>query len=709
MTRPSLDLLFHPSSVAVIGASADPNNLGHRIVRNLVETGFAGAIYPVHPRGGEILGLPVSQSVGALPDGIAMAVVCVPWQAVLDVVDQCASAKAGAIIVISAGFAETGDNGVQLQQLLAEKAADHDMRVVGPNCVGVINTDPAVRMNTTFCHVPMSHGTVALGAHSGALGVLALAKGEQFNIGFSQFASVGNESDVSVVDLLEHWGDHDETEVILLYLESIPRAAQFREAAFRVGREKPVVAIKAGRAEAGRRAACSHTAALTSSEHAVDAFFQQTGIIRAETLDEMLELAAMFEHQPLPSGRRVGIVTNAGGPGVLCADACERVGLDVPVISPELQDQLAQIAPPPASPANPVDILASARPAEYCQATASLLASGEVDAVVVIYVPVEMVANAEFVEAICDGVELARKRTSTNRPVVACIMSKSDERSRLATPTETIPCCTAPAAAAAMLGKAAAYAEWQREPRGTLPRFEDIDLERAREIIAAAERSAHDGWLSAALVSDFAEAVGLPMLDGTIALTSSEAAESARRLGFPVALKTASAHILHKTDIGAIELNLRSEEEVRAAFDLLVERVATQSEAAADAGVLVQPMCSGIELLIGATRDPQLGPLLTFGLGGTYVEIVRDVCHRLPPLTDREANDMVRSIRAYPLLVGYRGQPPADIPAIEQLLLRVSTLLVELPEVCELDLNHVAALPPTQGCRIVDARIRVRF
>ena len=704
----SLDSLFRPRSVAVIGASTDLHNIGNRIVRNLVATGFAGAIYPVHPRGGEIVDLPVYASIDSLPDGISLAVVCVPRQAVLEVVDQCSRANVRIIVVVSAGFAETDADGVTLQQLLADKARADGLRIIGPNCVGVINTDRAVRLNTTFCPLTVSSGPVALCSQSGALGVLALAKADFFNIGFSQFVSVGNEADVSTAELLEYWSEDGQAKVILLYLESISDGSRFRRAAQRISRQKPIVAITAGREEPGSRAARSHTAALASSQLAVEALLRQTGIVRAEGLDEMLDLAAVLAHQPLPEGPRIGIVTNAGGPAVLCADACAEIGLVVPILSLELQNQLADLAAPPATVTNPIDMLASAGPTEFRQATEMLLACGEVDAVVVIYVPVEMVPDAGFVEAICAGVAAARSSSAIRRPVVACVMSRTGERVRLETPTEVIPCCAAPAVAARSLGKAEALAKWRRLTVETLPRLDDMDLDAAGRVIADAEGRTFDGWLATEDVYKFARAVGLPMLAGTsIALNRDEAVDAAHRVGFPIALKSASAQILHKTDMGAIELDLCGEEELRDAFDRLMGRVSVQSEAAASEGILVQPMCFGIELFIGMTVDAQLGPLLAFGLGGTRVEIIDDVCYRLAPITHREAADMVRSIRGYRLLTGHRGQPAADVPAIEQLLVRVSSFVVELPEVCELDLNPVVALPPTQGCQIVDARIRV--
>ena len=547
---------------------------------------------------------------------------------------------------------------------------------------------------------------MALASQSGALGVLAAASADRFAIGLSQFISVGNEADVAAAELLEYWGEDDQTDVILLYLESISRAARFREAAFQAGRKKPIVAIKSGCGEAGQRAARSHTAALASSEAAIDALFQQTGIIRAAGLDELLDLGALLRHQPLPAGRRVGIITNAGGPAVLCADAAAKAGLEVQVFSEELQQHLRRFLAPPGVVSNPVDMLASAGPADYRQAIETLLDCEELDAVIVVYVPIEMTPNEQFVRAICASVAAVRDSTPTRRPILACVLSRSGERIRLATSSETIPCCVHPARAADVLAKAANYAQWRQQPIGEFPQCVDMDLAAARDVIGTARQQSRQ-WLSGKEVRDLGNAFGLPLAEGSIIHTPDEAVRAASQLGFPVALKTASSRIVHKSEEGAVELDVKSDLEVRDAFERIHQRVALQTINPADDGMLVQKMCSGVEFMIGATRDPQLGPLVAFGLGGARVELLRDLCFRLAPLTDRDVQQMVRSIRGYPLLRGYRGQPPLDIDALEDLLLRVSRLIVELREVQELDLNPVMALPAGEGVRIVDARIRV--
>ena len=702
----SLDLLFQPRQIAVIGASDKPHNLGRRIVGNLLDGGFVGSVFAVHPHAERIGDLRVYSSVKSLPERVSLAVICLPREAVLDAVDQCVQTGVKALIVISAGFAETDAEGDRLQELLAAKAREHGVRIVGPNCVGVINTDPSVRLNSTFCPGRPAPGRVALASQSGALGVLAAVSAARFAIGLSKFISVGNEADVSAAELIQYWGDDSQTDIILLYLESISRAAQFREAAVQVGRSKPIVVVKSGCGEAGERAARSHTAALASSEAAIDALFRQTGMIRAAGLDELLDLGALLRHQPRMAGRRVGIITNAGGPAVLCADAAARAGLEAPVFSRRLQQQLRTFIAPPGVVANPVNMLASAGPAEYRQAIEALLGCEELDAVIVVYVPIEMTPNEEFLRAICDGVAAVRARTTTRQPVLACVLSQSGERVRLTTRSETIPCCIDPAQAAVLLGKAADYARWRREPLGIIPPMSDMDFAAAREAVATARRQSRE-WLSTAEVRDWADALRLPLASGLVVHSPGEASQAARQIGFPIALKAASARILHKTEADVVELGVHSDVELHDAFQRISRRLASASGEAAADGMLVQPMYNGVEFMIGATRDPQLGPLVAFGLGGTRVEILGDICFRLAPLTDRDVQEMVKSIRGYPLLCGYRGQPPLDIRAIEEVLLRVSRLMVELSEVMELDLNPVMALPAGDGAKIVDARIRV--
>ncbi|MCI0682256.1 MAG: GNAT family N-acetyltransferase [Gemmataceae bacterium] len=715
-TTASIRPFFHPRSVAVVGASRDPSSIGYRVVAALVSNQFQGPIYPVNPKAHEIHGVRAYPSVRDLPPPVDLAVIAVPRDAVLGVVDECAARGVRGLVVITAGFAEVGADGRELQRRLVDKVRGHGMRMVGPNCMGLLNTDPAVRLNASFAPTFPPHGRVAMSSQSGALGLAILGAAQRFQLGLSTFVSVGNKGDVSGNDLLQYWEEDNATDVILLYLESLGNPRRFARIARRVSQRKPIVVLKSGRTTAGGRAAGSHTAALATSDVTVEALFQQTGVIRAATLEEMFDLALVLGNQPLPGGRRVGIVTNAGGPGILCADACEAGGLTLPELLAETRARLAAVLPAAASLGNPVDMVASAPPGHYRHAVETVLGSGEVDALIVIYIPVGLADTDAIAAAVSEAVGGARAGGAASRPVFVCLMDEHG-RGKLDLKTESVPLFSFPEAAARALSKAAAYADWRRQPGGVIPDFDDLDLSAAREACALAMRgqkhspSATPGpcWLSADDVAAVLKAVRLPVLPGGIARSKEEAVELARRVGFPVALKLASRQLVHKTEVGGVQLGLTDAAAVGRAFDDIRARLEQTMQLDAMDGVLVQPMLSGgVEVMVGMMQDPLFGPVIAFGLGGIHVEILGDICFRVTPLTDRDAAEMVRSIKGYRLLQGYRGHPPADIDAIEEVLLRVSRLVEELPEISELDFNPMFALPPGQGCRIVDARIRVQ-
>jgi acetyl coenzyme A synthetase (ADP forming)-like protein len=708
-TLASLRPFFRPRSVAVVGASRNPSAVGYRLVDTIIRSGFRGGVYPVNPRASEIRGLRTYPSVREIPGPVDLAVIAVPPEAVLGVVDDCAARDVRALLVITAGFAEVGSEGKELQKRLMDKVRGYGMRLIGPNCLGLLSTDPDVRLNATFIPAFPPHGSVAMSSDSGALGLAVLAVAARLGLGISSCVSVGNRADVSNNDLLEYWEDDAATDVILLYLESFGNPRRFARLARRVSRRKPIVAVKAGRTRAGRRAAGSHTAALAARDVAVDALFHQTGVIRAETLEEMFDLAAALGSQPLPAGRRVAIVTNAGGPAILCADACEAAGLTVVELWEQTRAQLATFLPRTASIGNPVDMIASATPEDFRRAVRTLLSSGEVDALIVIGVSTGVCEPETVTRAIQESVTAARAGNAAGRPVLACLMPEQAGLSLAGSGKEKIPCYAFPEAAARVLGKAAAYAEWRNQPLGRVPDFEDIDLPSARTLCKEALDRKGSGWLGTEETRMVLQAMRLPVALGGVARTAAEAAALARRLGFPVAVKLASQRLVHKTEIGGVRLGLTDEAAVRKAFAEIQSRLAKDNNLDAMEGVLVQPMVEGgAEVLVGVTHDPLFGPLVAFGLGGIHVEILGDVCFRVTPLTDRDAAEMVRGIRGYRLFQGYRGHPPADVAALEDVLLRVSRLVEEVPEISELDLNPVFALPPGQGCRIVDARIHVK-
>jgi acetyl coenzyme A synthetase (ADP forming)-like protein len=707
-TVASLRPFFHPKTVAVVGASRDRRSVGGLLLDALVGGGFQGRVFPVNPKASQLAGLPVYPSVRALPEPPDLAVVAVPRDVVPCVLDDCAARGVRALLVISAGFAEAGPTGRQLQQELVDRARGYGMRLIGPNCLGLVSTDPAIRLNASFAPGFPPPGPVAMSSESGALGLAILAAAARLGLGISSIVSVGNRADVSSNDLLEYWEGDGNTQVILLYLESCGNPRRFARIARRVCRRKPVVAVKAGRTRAGRRAAGSHTAALAASDVAIDALFHQTGVIRAETLEEMFDLAAALSNQALPAGRRLGIVTNAGGPAILCADAAEAAGLSVPTLSQAVRDRLAAFLPAAASLGNPVDLIASATAEQFRRAVATVLTSGEVDALVVIYVSVDPAMAQEIARAIGDGVAASRTPSVPPRPVLACLMPEKDTRSLSVSPGESIPCYAFPEAAARVLGRLACYAEWRRQPPGTAPALPDADPAAARALCRKALAQRGAGWLTTEETRAVLWAMRLPVVPGGVARTADEAAAVAHGLGFPVAVKLASHRLVHKTEIGGVRLNVPDEAGVRQAFAAIHDRLAADHNLDAMEGVLIQPMVrGGTEVMAGVTHDPLFGPLVAFGLGGIHVEILGDVCFRVTPLTERDAGEMVRAVRGYRLFQGYRGHPPADIPAIEDLLLRVGRLVEDVPEIGELDLNPVFVLPPGQGCRILDARLRV--
>jgi acyl-CoA synthetase (NDP forming) len=565
--------------------------------------------------------------------------------------------------------------------------------------MGLLNAHPDVRLNASFSPVFPPAGRIAMSSQSGALGLAILALATERELGISTFVSVGNKADVSGNDLLQYWEVDDNTSVILLYLESFGNPRRFARIARRVSRTKPIIAVKAGRTLAGRRAAGSHTAALAANDVAVDALFRQTGVIRAETLDEMFDIAAVLDNQPLPKGRRIAIVTNAGGPGILCTDACEAGGLIVPELSEPVRTELRTFLPSAASVSNPVDMVASAGAESYRRTIESVLPAPDVDAMIVIYIPVDRNESRTVAEAIQKGISKARENGGDGKPVVACLMS-SGGSGTLQAGHEIIPTYLFPESAAKVLAKAAAYAEWKSKPEAVVPGFSDVRRADAKQIVSQAIETRGDGWFSAAETRAVLDAFGIPQAAAGLARNPDEAAQIASRLGFPVAVKLASTRVLHKSDVGAVRLNVQSENAVRQAF--------AEIQQEGMEGVVIQKMIrGGIELMIGVTEDPSFGPLIAFGLGGIHVEILADVCFRVTPLTDDDADEMIHGIRGYRLLQGYRGHPAADVAAIQEVLLRVSRMVEDIPEIRELDLNPLFALPPGQGCTVVDARIRV--
>lgn len=705
----ALHSLFFPRSVAVVGASRDPDAVGHRIVTALLHAGFQGPIYPVNPNADAVAGVPVHPSLASIGRPVDVAVIAVPVASVPDAVDDCAEAGVRALVVVTAGYAEVGPEGARRQASLVEQARSHGMRLVGPNCLGVMQTDPEVRMNATFAPDMPPRGRVAFCSQSGALGVAVVALAREIGLGMSTFVSIGNRADVSGNDLLEYWEGDESTDVVLYYLESFGDPRRFARLARRVGRRKPIVVVKSGRSEAGRRAASSHTAALTSPDAAVEALVRQAGIIRADTLEEMFHVARVLVHQPLPEGRRVGVVTNAGGPAILCVDALQAAGLEVPELSDEVKDTLAGFLPAEASCRNPVDMIAAAGPEEYRRAVSVLLADDGIDALVVLHTPVGVHSAEAMARAVCDGLDEGRLKGGGDKPVLASIVDSGLRTYSLRSgEEEVVPVFLFPEEIGATLGKISRYAEWRVSPPGDYVTFDDQALDRAREICRTALEERGPGWLGVAEARAVLEAAGIVTTPGGVADSADEAVRLADDVGYPVALKLASTRVIHKTEVGGVRLGLEDPDAVRTAFREIRERLAGEGREQDMEGVLVQPMLTGAaEIMIGAQADRSFGHILAFGLGGIHVEILRDVSFGVAPLTDMDAGRIVRDIRGFRLLEGYRGHPAADVAALEDALQRVSRLVEAVTEIDEMDLNPIFALEPGQGYRVADVRIAV--
>jgi len=610
----------------------------------------------------------------------------VPGQHVLEAAESALRHGTRALCVISSGFAETGEEGAAAQESLLALVRTHGARLVGPNCLGISATGPG--LNATFAPRALPPGRIGFSSQSGALGLALLEQAAERQLGFSSFVSIGNKADVSSNDLLEWWEDDEATDVVLLYLESFGNPRKFARIARRLARRKPILALKAGATGSGARAASSHTAALAGSEAAADALFQQAGVLRATTLEELVDAAALLSSQPLPHGRRVAVVTNAGGLGILCADACEAARLELPPLGVETRADLARVLPRESSVANPVDLLGSATAATYEAALPIVLADPAVDALIALFVPPVVAGADEVAAAIRDAVA----RAQADKPVLAAVISAGGIPAALREPGSPVAAFTYPESAAHALGLAAERADWLRHPTGSSWELDGVYTAAARAMVHRA-LAAGESWLDPASTRSLLEAYGLPLVPERVASTVDEAVEAANELGYPVVVKTAAPGV-HKTESGGVLLDLVDDAAVRSAVDTI------------GAPVIVQAYIrGGAELLAGITQDPVFGPLVAFGPGGVLAELIGDAGFRLAPLTDRDAEELVTTGKAGRLVQGFRGAEPADVGALVDLVLRLSRLAEELPEVAELDLNPVLAQP--DRCVAVDARLRV--
>jgi acetate---CoA ligase (ADP-forming) len=686
----SLRPFFEPRTVAVIGANREPGRIGSEIFRNLRECGFTGQVIPVNPTCDRVMGQIAYPSVTAVPGDIDLAVVVVPAAHVLKVADECIEKKVRALLVISAGFGEVGAAGHELEATLVNKVRAAGIRLIGPNCMGVLNTDPEFRLNATFSPVYPPEGGLAFSTQSGALGLAILSYVKRLNLGISSFASIGNKADVSSNDLIQYWSEDAKTNVILLYLESFGNPRKFAEIARRVGRRKPIAAVKAGRSAAGARAASSHTGARATNDALVDALLRESGVVRTNTLEELFEVASVLATGRVPKGNRVAIVSNAGGPAIMTVDSCEANGLVVAPLSAETQAELRTFLPAEAAVTNPVDMIASAPPKHYERALQAVARDPSVDSIIAIFIPPLVTQPAEVADVI------RHVAASTDKPVLASFMGAQGLPPLLA----PVPSFSFPESAAVALARATRYGEWLRKPVSYAESLPEKAAETARQLVADALQRG-GGWLAPADAAALLECAGVNTARGALVHNADEAAAVARSIGFPVALKAAGAAVVHKTEIGGVKLDLATEDAVRGAFDDLSRRLGASLEAA-----LVQPMIKdAVEIVVGGVNDPAFGPVVMCGSGGVLVELIGDTAFALCPVSNEGAQDLIEQTKAVVRLRGFRGAPPSDQDALKEIIVRISQLLDACPEIHELDLNPVMVMP--RGAVAVDARIRI--
>jgi acetate---CoA ligase (ADP-forming) len=694
-----LDKFFDPQSVAVIGASRDPDKLGYAVVHNLIESGFTQKrkVYPINPKADEILGITAYPSVLNVEGDIDLGVIVIPYKFVPQAMRECGEKGIPAVVVITAGFREAGHEGLEREREVLDIAREHNIRIIGPNCLGVIDT--YTPLNASFAAGTPPTGPINFMSQSGALGTAVLDWSLAGEMGFSKFVSLGNKADVSEIDLLGAWASDPNANVLLAYIEGVPDGQAFIDTARAVSKKKPIIAVKSGVTQAGSRAVSSHTGSLAGSEQAYAAAFKQAGVIRAHTMQDMFDFARAFAYQPILPGDRIAIITNAGGPGILATDAIERSGLQIARFETETLKKLESYLPDAASAANPVDVLGDSAADRYQFAIETVAADPNVDGVLVILTPQAMTDILGTANAVAD---LSGR---VDVPVLACFMGAKEVKKGIDVLTARgVPNYLFPERAVACFRAMADYRIGKAQP---LPKFEriEVDTDAVRKVF---EKTRSEGRVT---IGDFEarailEAVGLRIPESELAENADEAVRLASQIGYPVVLKIASPDILHKTDVGGVRVGLNNAQDVRDAFELMVYRAERYVPGARIWGCLVQEMTpQGLEVLVGMNRDPQFGPLVTFALGGIYVEILKDATFRIAPFSRDEAGQMLEEIRAHALIDGVRGRPPADKAAIVDTLLRIGQLVQDFPEILELDINPLMVFEDGQGAIAIDMRL----
>ena len=698
-----LDHIMKPRSIAVIGASTKAHTIGSDIMKRLQEYGFTGPIYPVNPKGGVIEGLQAYPTVLDVPGDVDLAIVVVNSKFVLQTIDQCHEKGIKGLVIITAGFKETGSEGLKAEQALLEKIRAYGMRCVGPNCLGVVNTHPSIRMDGCFAEALPERGDIGFVSQSGALGGGILNILKDLNLGFAQFISIGNQADINAETAMEYWENEEDVKQILLYMESIQNPANFRRLATRISKKKPILALKAGRSAAGASAASSHTGSLAGADMAADALLRQSGVIREFSLKNLFATAKMFSNCPLPKGDRVAIMTNSGGPGIMATDAVCEYGMQMAQLSDETKAKLRSFLPAAASVKNPVDMIASAPLEHYRQTLETLLADENVDMIMAIYLPFLGLKDIDVAKALMEI-----KAQNPEKPIVGVFMTNNEFFKQLADMDVNMPFFMYAEEAVDGMNRLNQQRLWVEKPIGEEVRF-DVDQARARAIMAEAVAEGRD-QLSTRESIDVLEAYGVRVCQAGFARTEDEAVAIADRIGYPIVMKMTSKTTSHKTDVGGVRVNIGSADALRAQYQDLVAKLEERGLLEGLEGVIIQEMVKGSrEMVCGIATDPQYGPQLMFGLGGVFIEVMKDVTFRIAPITDVDAHEMVRSVKAYKLLQGARGTTPAQIDQIESTLLRLSQLVSDFTFIDELDINPLIISEKNGEAIAVDGRIKVRL
>ena len=698
-----LDAIMKPKSIAVIGASTKPSTIGSEIMLRLKEYNFQGEIYPVNPKAEEICGFKAYPTVNDIPNDVDFAIIIIPKQFVLDTIDQCHAKGILGVCIISAGFKETGEEGAELENELAERLKSYDMRCVGPNCLGVLNTNPSVQMDATFAEALPVRGDIGFVSQSGALGGGILNILKDLNVGFAQFVSIGNQADINAETMMEYWENDDDVKQILLYMESIANPENFRNLATRITKKKPVIALKAGRSAAGASAASSHTGSLAGADKAADALLKQSGVIREFSLKNLFATAKVFSNCPIPKGNRVAIITNSGGPGIMATDSICEYGMEMAPITEHTKETLRSFLPAAASVKNPIDMIASAPLETYKRTLEVTIADENVDMIMIIYLPFMGLKDIDVAKAIMEI-----KAKHPEKPVIGVFMTTSDFFTKIAEMEVNMPFFMYAEEVADGMFRLDQQRQWEARPVGDKPSF-DVDKAKAAQIIKQSIAEGREQLTTLESI-DVLDAYGIRACKYGLATNAEEAANVANSIGYPVVMKITSKTISHKTDIGGVIVGIQSEEALGNEYAALIERLDAKNMLDGLEGVIVQEMVKGNrEMVCGVATDPQYGPMMMFGLGGVFIETMKDVIFRMAPLTDIDAEEMIKSVKAYELLKGARGTTPAQIDQIQETLLRLSQLVTDFKFIDELDINPLLISEKTGEGIAVDGRIKVRI